>query len=552
MISWKAFSKGIVLAALGMTLSANAESKRYMVQFKSPETFKAMTQNVAKHNMFSPMRTSGLKLFNSNASVTQALEHVQLLVIESEDASAIASLRQHPSIAFVEEEMMHPAPAPIATLGTAMPMAKRTAAMDMPWGITAVRAPQAWLSTRGTDMKVMVLDTGLDVEHIAVKSRFIGGRNFTGGSSTDVTDTAGHGTHVAGTILADGVDNGLTGVAPDAKLLMGKVCSENGCSSIAIANGLDWAIAEGAHVVNMSLGGFFISEAEVQALIRAEAAGVMVIAASGNGGNGRVSYPAAYETVLAVGAVDEALLKADFSQWGPELAVMGPGVDVISSVPRGTGRGAVVMMEVDGKGNNVVNSTPFVGSPITAMVTNEVVFAGLGKPEDFTNINVSGKFALISRGELTFKDKVANAIAAGATGVVVFNNAPGMMQGSLTDDGTEAAIPAVMIEQTVGEEAKLALSNGEVVRFSMAVEATDFASFQGTSMATPHVAGVAALVRAANPMLTPAQVRDVLKNTCTELGPNPNNEYGRGIVNAEAAVALAQTMGTGAMLKVAN
>ena len=73
----------------------------------------------------------------------------------------------------------------------------------------------------------------------------------------------------------------------------------------------------------------------------------------------------------------------------------------------------------------------------------------------------------------------------------------------------------------------------------MSIDATDYASFQGTSMATPHVAGVAALVRAANKSLTPAQVRDVLKNTATPLGPNDNNEYGRGMVNAEAAVAQA-------------
>jgi subtilisin family serine protease len=167
------------------------------------------------------------------------------------------------------------------------------------------------------------------------------------------------------------------------------------------------------------------------------------------------------------------------------------------------------------------------------------VFAGLGQPQDFAGINVSGKFALISRGTITFGDKVKNALAAGAVGVIIYNNAPGLMQGTLTEDGSEAAIPAAMIEQSIGEMAKQMLAQGQSVRFSMSIDATDYASFQGTSMATPHVAGVAALVRAANPSLTPDQVRQVLKSTATPLGPNANNEYGSGLVNAREAVAKA-------------
>src|ERR1019366_5708101 len=99
------------------------------------------------------------------------------------------------------------------------------------------------------------------------------------GSATDVTDTVGHGSHVSGTILANGADGGLVGVAPEAKLLMGKVCTEQGCSNVAIASGLDWATSEKLDVVNMSLGGALLSTAEATALQSAEAAGVMVVAA---------------------------------------------------------------------------------------------------------------------------------------------------------------------------------------------------------------------------------------------------------------------------------
>jgi subtilisin family serine protease len=287
-------------------------------------------------------------------------------------------------------------------------------------------------------------------------------------------------------------------------------------------------------------------------LNKAETAGVFVAAASGNDGRSVVSYPAAADTVLAVGAVDSNLVKADFSNWGPELDVMGPGVDVVSSVPRGTGRGAAVEIDLDGKGLNSIKSLPFVGSPVASSDKNTVVYAGLGKPEDFSGVDVKGKIALISRGEISFADKVNAAISNGAAAVLIYNNAPGLIQGTVTQDGTEVAIPVAMIEQSIGESAKAALASGQAIKASLDIQRTDYASFMGTSMATPHVAGVAALVRAANHSLTPAQVRDVLKTTATALSPNDQNQYGSGLVNAESAVSKAQTMGLGSVRQAAN
>lgn len=533
----------VLLASLG----AHAESTKYLVKFKSPNTFQTLVQNMKAQtfSLSNGAEVQSMRLFNSNATVNEALEHVQLLVIESDDVKAVEALRRHPAVALVEKEIFHPAPKPMATWSSQpiqqKKQKKQKVKMDLPWGIAAVHAPQAWgTASQGAAARVMVLDTGLDKDHPAVRSRLEKGKNFTGGSATDFSDQIGHGTHVSGTILASGQNNGLVGVAPRAKLLMGKVCSSNGCSSAAIASGINWAVAEKVDVVNMSLGGMMISEAEMQAIRAAEAAGVFIAAASGNDGTARVSYPAAVETITAVGATDINNVKAQFSQWGPELDVVAPGVEVISSVPRGTGRAAVVKADL-GKGLNAVNALPFVGSPLRT-VQAEIVFAGLGKADDLKSLDLTGKIALISRGEISFKDKVANVIAKGAVAAVIFNNTTGLIQGTLTEDGSEAAIPAAMIEQTLGEEAKKLLASGQKIDFSLSIDPSDYASFQGTSMATPHVAGVAALIRAANKNLTPAQVRDLLKATATPLGPNTHNEYGAGLVNAEAAVQRALTL----------
>ncbi|MGE4133684.1 MAG: S8 family serine peptidase [Bdellovibrionales bacterium] len=531
-----------VLGLMSLAGGAQAEGKKYLVKFKSAQTFRAVAQKVnARPALAARPGTLGkMQLFSTNATVNEALEHVQLLIVESSDAKAIESLRQHPAVALVEEEIMHPAPQPVATRGGALPMAtKKKIKMDLPWGIISVKAPEAWAVTQGEGARVMVLDTGVDSAHPALMNQIEKVKNFTG-SPADVTDEIGHGSHVAGTILADGGADGLKGVAPKAKLLMGKVCSTTGCPSTAIAAGINWAVAERVDVVNMSLGGVFISSAERQAISAAEAAGVFIAAASGNDGQPRVSFPAAVDTLTAVGAINDQSVKADFSNWGPELDVVAPGVEVISSVPIGTGRGARV--EVDtGKGLDEVRSMPFVGSPLSNLA-GALVFAGLGKPGDVAGVDLQGKIALISRGEISFQDKVNNVLAKGAVGAVIYNNAPGLIQGTLSQDGSEAAIPAVMIEQGLGESVKALLASGQAAEVNLAIIATDFASLQGTSMASPHVAGVAALIRSANRQLTPAQVRDLLKSTATPLGPNPGNEYGSGLVNADAAVQGAQAL----------
>lgn len=568
MVIREARQYAVAIAALfTFSLSAHADTKRYMVTFKSPQTYTAVSAK-AKADVAQGQKSS-FGFMGSNAVVAQTFDNTQIVVVETADANSIASLQSHPSVASVEAEIFHPLPPPVGTYSAEMLKKKKptppsdkeevvATKIDMPWGIKAVKAPEAWQQTKGNGIKVLVLDTGLDKDHPAIKSRLIEGKNFfkstfpaddheevIGKKSVpyDYFDEIGHGTHVAGTILADGLNDGLVGVAPEAKLLAGRVCGEAGCSSIAIVAGIEWGIQQKVHVMSLSLGGPMTSSSEMRAFKAAEAAGITVVAASGNDGKPVVSYPAALPTVLAVGAVDSTLTKAKFSNWGPELGLVAPGVEVNSSVPVGSGRVAKTMVDMTGKGLTEVASAGFQGSPLLKKpVEGDLEYCGLGQLTDFKSCKVKGKVALIARGQIRFSDKVTNAIDAGAIAVVIFNNESGLFSGSLTEDGSEVAVPVVGIDQAPGEKMRDLLAKGETIKSTVTLEASDYSSYQGTSMACPHVSGVAALVIAANKSLTPAQVREVLKSTTTALSGYNGNEVGKGLVNAEAAIAKAKTM----------
>ncbi|MFN7728598.1 MAG: S8 family serine peptidase [Bdellovibrio sp.] len=545
----------ILISAL--MLSGQAHAARYMVVFKDKDVFQQThVQLLMKQLPLDSVRiqkgtTYSMPFAQAQVEVEESFQNLNTLVVEATDERALQALQASGAVAFVEKEMFHPAPKPVqgfvrtqawdyslayATVGSSGSTGPKT-----PWGIYSVKAPGVWAQGNlGQGSRVMVLDTGIDKEHPALKPNFEKARDFSGsgaGLPYPEADVVGHGTHCAGTIAAALSADGFAGVAPSAKLLAGKVCSEQGCSNIAVTAGINWGIQEKVDVISMSLGGPFATAAEKRAAEAAERAGITIVAASGNDGQGRVSFPAAFPTVLAVGAINDKIVKTDFSNWGPELDIVAPGAGVISSVPVGSGRESRVLAGLAGQ-EGLVKSTSFSGAPdIVNPMTNDLVFAGLGKPGDFAAANVRGKFALISRGEIAFTDKVTNAIAAGAAGVVIFNNAPGLIQGALTQDGSTVAIPVVMIEQTVGEELKSAGARGQVARAVIQTMKTDYAAFDGTSMATPHVAGVVALMKSAKRTATPVQIRDAIKATAQAMTPNDQNQHGAGLINAEAAVA---------------
>jgi subtilisin family serine protease len=505
---------------------------------------------------------NGAGVSAANVTVESTLAHLNSLVVNG-SASEIEKLRNSSEVAMIEKEVFHPLPRPMKGLnfvknlipqvhlfsprpaagnGPVAPQAN-TLRLPMPWGIMAVRAPQSWPgSNQGRGSRVMILDTGMDVNHPLLRANFEKGQDFTskpGADNRDITDLVGHGTHVAGTIAGVGLPTGFSGVAPQAKILMGRVCSEEGCSNIAVAQGIEWGIKEKVDVISMSLGGSQTTPGEQGAVAAAEQAGVTVVAASGNDGTPKVGFPAALPTVISVGAVDSSLARASFSQFGPELSVVAPGVDVISSVPLGSGRESVVLLTMNG-GRERVPSVTFQGAKeLPEPIDVEVVFAGFGRPEEMSKANVAGKYVLISRGENKIPEKITLAIQAKAAGVILFNNAPGLVHGALTRDGSVLPMPVVMVLQQTGQAMVERLRQGDHVMMSMTTAKTDYDSFDGTSMATPHVSGVVALIKAANKNLKPAEVKAILQKTAKKLGPNTHNEFGAGLVDAEAAVKAA-------------
>lgn len=428
------------------------------------------------------------------------------------EAEAAAAYAAWPGVLYAERDALY-----------------RTTAQAVPWGVTAVRGPAGALASRpaASSVRVAVLDTGLATAHPdlpapAAAASFIAGQA--------VADGNGHGTHCAGTVLALDNDIGVVGVAPDATLLVGKVLSNAGSGSTSgIIAGIQWAVQNGAKVISMSLGGGDSSAAFRDACDAAAASpggGVLVVAASGNSGSAAPSFPAGFPSVLSVGAIDGDLARAGFSNFGSTLDIVAPGVNVISTVPSSSSTSAIA--EWAGLAQD---AAPLAGSG-AGSVSGKIIFSGLGgAPSDFP-ATVAGQIAFVRRGTFTFQAKVANAVAAGARAVIVANNVDGLFSGTLN---TTVGVPVVGVSRAAGD---LLLGLGSPLG-SVAVFSGPYASFDGTSMACPHVAGVAALVwgQVGVERATAAQVRAALESSARDLGdPGHDDLYGAGLVDAAAAL----------------
>ena len=192
------------------------------------------------------------------------------------------------------------------------------------WGVGRIEAPQAWQITRGDQSVIVaVLDTGINKDNQVLDDRVVAEVNFTDSPTSD--DLYGHGTHMAGTIVA---------IAPECRLMNVKVADDSGrCEPSVVASGIIWAVEQGAQVISISLSMRASPDLE-EAVNYAWSQGAIIVAAAGNKGRSEPSYPAYYANCLTVAGTNQNDSLALLSSYGYWVDVAAPGFNIYSELPQ--------------------------------------------------------------------------------------------------------------------------------------------------------------------------------------------------------------------------
>jgi serine protease len=456
-------------------------------------------------------------------------------VTASVPAGRLAMIEKNPNIEFVEPDGKR---YPVSAVRAAPSGADRSTSEHggtheqvAPYGYEMVQANL--LSAGNGAAKVCVIDSGYDIRHEDKSDAVTGGIERGAGPWNE--DGDGHGTHVSGTISALDNELGIIGVYPDAPMHIVRVFGNDGLwtytSDLIIA--VDDCIDNGANVISMSLGDDSPYVLENMVFRKAEKEGILSIAAAGNDGNTRMSYPASYHSVLSVGAIDANSDLASFSQRNTHVELVAPGVSVLSTVPVGSVLN--VSLTVDNLDSYPV--IPMDGFDIPEVdVMAPIMDCGLGGSAEECKGGALD-ICLIERGDFSFADKAVNCEIAKGSAAVVFNSAINVDNGPVygTLGGTLVGIPVVGMDRNDG----LAILDGGLGAngtLAFAVSDYDYDYFNGTSMATPHVAGVATLVWSNHPTCSNNEIRAALNATAMDLGPpGQDHAFGNGLVQAKAA-----------------
>jgi subtilisin family serine protease len=483
------------------------------------------------------------------------LPGLQLLHVSGSVPAAVASLRGNPAVEYAEPNWIYHA--------DAIPNDPRYPEL---WGLARISAPRAWDVTTGSSaFTVGVVDTGIATDHLDLAQNVVPGWDFVQ-NDADPRDFNGHGTHVAGTIGARGNNGrGVTGVDWNVSLMPVRVLDGSGSGSNAnVTAGLAYACRHGASVVNASLGGIAYSTAMRDAI--AACPKTLFVVAAGNDGfsnDALPHYPCNYgappddlPNVICVAATDQNDKLASFSNFGRSVDLAAPGVSIPSTWPAYDTPATDDFESLAGWATDVGSGAAFGRSTTHASGAFSAADSPAGnyQPSSFTSLESTSSMAslvgrtgcrlfynlrLDTQPNRDFFD-VLGSNGIDEVGSEWSGSTGGAFLGLSTDvsafDGAAAFYPELRL---VSDADKVVGDGGYLDDLSLRClrpAAEDYSTISGTSMATPQVTGVAALLRAEHPGYTVAQVKAAILNGVDRFASLTNKVATGGRLDACKAV----------------
>ncbi len=521
------YSKVIAaFAAILITLSTIAQAdeilERVIVKYKDGQKLSVQAEAV-----------------NVGGEVKVELDWLNVFAVEIPSA-ALDALRNNPQVEYIESDFKR------YQQSTDLNTTEVT-----PYGLAKVQADLV-SDAQAANRKICIIDSGYDILHSDLSS------NFVSGAGEWAKPGSIHGTHVAGTIAAITNDIGVKGVMPSGNIGIHiiKVFGDNNkwVYTSNLLSAVNQCAGEGANVINMSLGGNDPSSFEQDGFKIIANNNVLILASAGNDGNTKLNYPASYDSIMSVGAVDSNNQHAYFSQFNRAVEIAAPGMSILSTVVRGNG--TLAQLDVGGTDYFADGVVPHDYFIINQAGDEYIIVPGANRGEvsgllgkcttsgaSYSCPDMYNKVCLVERGENEANGnlpeyKAAEAcINAGAAGVIVYSDKtqPGLQKYRMIDPNkTIKGTPTASVDRATGMA--LVAQVGQPAYFSVQ-QNQDWEYQNGTSMAAPHASAVAALVWSQHAGCSAANVRNALTSTALDIDRHGRDDKtGHGLVQAKAAV----------------